>query len=273
MNRSHKITAYLNKLGFDKDVAKIYLSLEESSPQSISEISRNSGVERTRVYRLLDILKKSGLIEERAAHKRSLYGALPLSNIEVYLDNQENELNEHRKELSVIKGLSPFKQMSNKLTGVRLYNGSDGIKQMQWNLLSSKSIICSTMNHPMFNVAGGAFFKRWAERWNNSDLQVKLLYNKTFLNESNEWHEKNEGYTVRGHNSRLLGEGVYKIKFCVDVYDNVVAFYNWEGGEVYGMEIINQEIADSQKFLFNNLWERSKLSPNDSGIKHPYHRL
>ncbi len=267
MENGQKVTRYLERAGFDQDSAAIYLALQKKSPQSISELSRSSEVERTRVYRLLGKLKTTGLVKEQVAHKRSLYRAGPLGDLETYLLDIEDEARSLRLELPEVEKLSAVRELVSEATQVKMYKGREGIKQMQWNLLKSTSMIYSIMHKPMFDITGDEFFMRWAERWNKSELVVRLLYDRAFLEESNKWHKKNPGYAVRGHDSRMLSRAVYKIEYCLDVYDDTVAFYNWSGGEIFGMEVVNREIANSHRYLAESLWVMSVGPDQDIGNK------
>ena len=75
------ITLYFRKLGFDRELTTIYLALHTHGPQTISELSRSSGVERTRLYRTIDRLAASGLIETETHYKRHIFKAAPIANI------------------------------------------------------------------------------------------------------------------------------------------------------------------------------------------------
>lgn len=44
----------------------------------------------------------------------------------------------------------------------------------------------------------------------------------------------------------------------VDIYNNVVSFYNWHEGEVFRVEIYNDKIARMHKQLFEIVWKLGK---------------
>jgi len=51
------------------------------------------------------------------------------------------------------------------------------------------------------------------------------------------------------------------------VYDDVVAYYNWLDGEVFGTEMHNNEIAQTQHHLFEMLWSQSTAVDDLVGLK------
>ena len=68
------------------------MALFAYGPQNISELSRNSGVERTRLYRLIDTLKGTNLIDVEVAYKRSIFKAAPVSNLQILISKKEQEV-------------------------------------------------------------------------------------------------------------------------------------------------------------------------------------
>ncbi|EKD96520.1 MAG: hypothetical protein ACD_24C00009G0001 [uncultured bacterium] len=44
----------------------------------------------------------------------------------------------------------------------------------------------------------------------------------------------------------------------MDIYNDVLALYNWHKGEVFGVEIYNDKITAMQKQIFEVLWKMAK---------------
>ena len=61
--------------------------------------------------------------------------------------------------------------------------------------------------------------------------------------------------------SRYIPPGLLKIDHQLDVYNDVVAIYNWYEGEVFGIQIVNEKVADFQKQLFDLVWKQANLKP------------
>jgi len=69
----------------------------------------------------------------------------------------------------------------------------------------------------------------------------------------------------KSHYSRVLEAATCPIKFEMDTYNDVVAYYNWHEGEVFGIEIYNKDITDFQRYFFEMLWAQAKLPTEDLG--------
>jgi hypothetical protein len=259
------IRTYFAKLDLDEEIADIYLALHAHGPQTISELSRNARVERTRIYRLIDKLMDSNLIEVESHYKRGVIKAAPIANIHILISQKEQELKSLQDELGLLEQVLSRNSLSNPATRVQFYRGAEGIRQMQWNLFRSKKDILSIMHGPMQDATGDAFFKRWTEKWNQGDWRCRILLDEHFLRLSNEWHKKNPGVIPKSHFSRVLDQRSTDLKFETDIYNDVVAYYNWHDGEIFGIEIYNKDIAEFQRTFFEMLWAQAKLPEKDLG--------
>lgn len=262
---TNAIRTYFAKLGLGTEIADIYLALHANGPQSISELSRTSKVERTRIYRLIDKLLASNLIEVESGNKRGIIKAAPIANLNILISQKEQELKGLQDELGLIEQVLVRNTLSNPATRVQFYHGPEGIRQMQWNLFKSEGDILSIMHEPMQDATGDAFFKRWAENWNRGDWKCRILLDDHFLRLSNDWHRKNPGVTPKSHYSRVLKPSEFPIKFETDIYNDVVSYYNWHEGEIFGVEIYNKNIADFQRKFFEILWQTAEKPKEDLG--------
>ena len=76
-----QIKTYFAVLGLEPEIADMYLVLQARGPLSISELSRESGIERVRIYRLMDAIKASTLLEIETRNKPVSYTHLTLPTI------------------------------------------------------------------------------------------------------------------------------------------------------------------------------------------------
>ena len=259
------VRSYFAKLDLEPEIADIYLALHSYGPQTISDLSRNARVERTRIYRLIDRLLASNLIEVESHYKRGIIKAAPIANLHILINEKEQELKSLRDGLGLIEQVLARNSLSSPATSVQFYHGPEGIRQMQWNLFRSKGEILTIMHRPMQTITTAAFFARWAERWNESGLTDRLICDQTFLSESNAWHLAHPEHGVKDHTLRKLDPSVMLLAFGEDIYNDTVAFYNWHEGEVFGVELHNADIAAAQRTFFELLWQKSVPVTDDKG--------
>ncbi len=256
------IRTYFSKLGLKPEIADIYLALHAYGPQPISELARRSGVERTRVYRLIDEIVASGLIEIEMQYKRQIFRAGPLTNLQILISKKEQEVRDLQVELDQLHRNLSHSSMSTPVTRVQAYRGSEGLKQMYWNQTKSKSENLSILYENMQIRTNEAFFERWAKTCNEHGLKFRSVIGDNFLKTQADWYETHANERLQEWEGRYMPESSFHIGHSTVVYDNVTSYYNWKNGEIFGIELYNQEIADAQRQLFEMLWvQSSPLEP------------
>lgn len=251
------IRTYFAKLGFEPEIADLYLALHSHGPQTISELSRSAKVERTRIYRLIDKLLASNLIEVESRYKRGVIKAAPIANLHILITQKEQELKSLQDELELIQQVLARNSLSNPTTRVQFYQGSEGYKQMLWNEAKAKTdalCICHSIAQPKIKKL---FFERWVEECNKNNVRFREIHGDAFRKSSKEWYALQQNIRLAHYEARYINNEVFPITHSCDVYDNVVAYYNWKGGEIFSIEIYNQDIADAQRRFFEMLWGKS----------------
>jgi sugar-specific transcriptional regulator TrmB len=255
------IRTYFAKLGLDKEIADIYLALHANGPQTISELSRSARVERTRIYRLIDKLLASNLIEVESHYKRGIIKAAPIANLHILIGQKEQELKSLQDELGLIEQVLARNSLSSPATRVQFYHGREGIRQMLWNELNAKSEIVGYNYRILEEGTGKKFMERWTEEFERRKLKCRLITSDDF---AESWDEglgasgEGTGDRVEGITYHCISPAAFKITHSCDVYDNVVGYYQWKDNDVFGIELYNQEIADTQRDFFETIWAKSK---------------
>lgn len=251
------VRSYFTKLGFESEIADLYLALYAQGPQSISELSRNSGVERTRIYRLIDTLMASNLIEVETHYKKGIMKAAPIANLHILIAQREQELKSLQDELGLIEQVLNSNSLSSPATRVQFYRGAEGAKQMFWNQTKATTERLTILSQPMQVKTGKTFFERWVSAINENGVSCRSIASDAFSKNLNEWRSKNDSERSQLWVQRHVSPAVYDITHDTAIYDDVVAYSNWKEGEIFGVEIHNPEVANSQRQLFELLWNQS----------------
>lgn len=251
------IRTYFAKLGLESEIADLYLALYAYGPQTISALSRSAGVERTRIYRLVDQLLESSLIEVETHSKRGILKAAPIANLRILISKREQELQGLQDELSLIEEVLGRNQLSSPATRVQFYQGPEGIKQMYWNETKANSEVCGILYENMQLKSGAKFFERWTETVNNKDIHFRGLVGPNFIASQKTWYGTAVQEELRYWEYRVLSETTFPIRHSTIVYDDVVGNLNWKDTEIFGIETYNKQIADAQRRYFEMLWEKA----------------
>lgn len=255
MNPENIVRPYFAKLGLEPHIADIYLALYTHGPQTISGLARVAGVERTKIYRLIDQLMASGLIEVEAHYKRGIIKAAPIANIRILIAEREHELKSLQDDLELIEQTLARNQLSNPTARVQFYHGLEGIRQMQWNQIDSDTELLSIIDQPIQHALGKQFTIRWAEAVNRQGVHMRLLETPHFRQVNAAWYKQhNIPELIRRVESRVIDPNAFAVSHNTDIWGDVVAYYNWKDGDVYGIEIYNAAIAATQRAFFAMLW-------------------
>lgn len=244
------IRKYFAKLGLEPEIADIYLSLYSNGPQIISELSRTSMVERTRIYRLIDQLLTSNLIEmepvsPQAGSKgvRGIIKAAPVSNLRALITEREQETKNLADELELIEKVLSHNSLSNPAVRMQTYEGPEGIRQMLTSELRASSEIVSFEHFSIGEAAGKQYMSGYYAAFKAQKILRRSLGN-TPLNTAGE--------------GRVITEEIYPLTHNRTTYDDTTAYYLLNNGRIYGFEIRNKEIADAERRLFELLWEKAE---------------
>jgi sugar-specific transcriptional regulator TrmB len=250
------IRAYFFKLGLSSEIADIYLALHAHGRQTISELARHSGVERTRLYRLLEELQHSNLVEIETEYKKRIIAAAPVANLQILISKKEQELYELRSGLHDLQEQLTHHSLQSEATKIRAYRGPEGLKQMYWNQTRGKGENLSILYENMQIRTNLSFFERWARTCNERGLKFRSIISDNFIKTQQNWYKKYSNERLKKWESRYVPEGVFPITHSTVIYDDVTSYYNWKNGEVFGVEIHNQEIANAQRQFFEMLWSQ-----------------
>jgi hypothetical protein len=261
------INQYLSALGFDQNAAKLYLSLVEHGPQTLLSASRLSGIERTKLYRLVEILVEKGLIEETQEYKKRTIQAATIGKVELLV--REKELQNQYLTSSFPTFSSLIQSLSTPFPGQKViyYRGAEGIKQMTWNNWVShpaekiyRTYSCSFWNE----IFGDNFTNKLSHEIVRQGFVVQDLYSDTYVEFMKNWFSKDHKWVGNfiTWNSRYIPSETLAIDLNADIVGNTVAYYYWQGKEVFGVEIVNERFAKFQKQIHDILWTVAKKRPD-----------
>lgn len=250
-----KITDFLLHLGLSEEEAKIYLALMAFGNLTILELSRKTGLPRASLYRKMENLTKIGVIEELVDEHVIKLKACQPDKLELAVKDKELLSQNLRVQYpDVVTLLNEMVSSQQPDTKVLFYRGFPGIRQMVWNVLKTKHEICGYSYRTFIELVGNEFAKDWIEEFGRRGLFGRDLYSDEFLKSQKE-------HTLSGHvrwktwESRYIPAKILNINHQMDIYNDVVSFYNWHEGEVFGVEIYNEKVASLQKQIFEVLWK------------------
>ncbi len=248
------IENYFHVLGLSSEIAHVYLCLQDYGPQTISELSRRSGIERTRLYRLLPDMQNQTLVEIDSEYKHGIISAAPIDNLSILVAKKEQEVAYLQQELPSLKATLTKIQGSSHEAGVKFYRGVSGVKQLLWNETNAKSELLSLLPEGIQIKTDSKFFERWATKCNDRELTFRSIVNGHFQPKQSKWYETHYHEKLHHWNGKVVSDELFLITHGTLIYDDILAYFQWNEREVFGVEIKSADLAQTQRQFFALLW-------------------
>ena len=233
----------LKQLSFDEKETKIYLALLKIGETTITKISKETNIERTLIYYIIEKLIRRGLVSFKLKNNVKFYSASAPERI-------LEELKE--KEDSFIKIL-PFLEKMRKQTyeeevKVDVYKGIEGLKAILNDMFKSNTkefLVLGEQGQIQTNYP--IIYSQYLKKLEKTRIKEKVLVREDF-----------KGKIEKSKNSEfryLSKENISPITILI--YRDKTQITIWEK-PMFNILIDSKKISDSFKSYFNALWRIAK---------------
>lgn len=247
------ILTQLEDLGLEEAEAKIYLHLLESGSRTHLELSRETNIDRSKIYRSVEKLTRMKLLEEINTFSGKKIQAANPKNIGLLIEEEQELLDSRKSSLEgLVEQLNGLPTYIQREFEVKHYRGQEGLRQMLWNQLQAKKEILAFSHKNKNDIVG----KPYAEkiRMEQADRKIMLREIENETDQGDYWYTDVPNWKSY-YQSRYIPPEVLEIKQYIAIFNNTVAVINWSNAEEIGVEIINAFYADMQKQFFWKFWE------------------
>ena len=249
-----KINQSLQQFGLTSTEAKIYLTGIKYSSLSVSELVKQTQINRTTIYHALETLAQKGLCARKQITGRQEFTMTEPTNIGNLINEKITELEKRKDALADILPLLTLAKQKTGRMAVSHYEGIDGIKLVVEDALYCKSghwdIIAPVKN--FFSEFDKAYANYFVETRKKRQLTARSLW-EAVLSPQNLTPE-----VLKERNPRILPEVMHgKFKSVICLYDDKVLVIS-SLGELYAVLIQSSEFLETMRALFDGLWEGSK---------------
>lgn len=255
---------FLQLLGLSEDDIKIYIFLLQNGESTVLQISKIIGLNRTEIYRLCDKLEKQGYVRKIPELKTTKYEASSIDFLNTKVAEISSKTQLIRKEFTKFEG--EYKReiavRSGKIQVIH-YNGQKEVRQLLWNYLEAGTEVLSLGYRTLGDIVGKEFMVRW---WNESlrrGIATRILANPGTFQLKNKLddlltREKYAKDPQEVWSQRVVDPKVFKCKQETFIYDDIYAIVQWDGDQIFGVEIHNKGIANMKRQEFEILWGLGK---------------
>lgn len=242
--KNDQIQALLLDLGLTENEAQVYLRSLSLGPTTVLNIAKASGIRRTTVYSVIEILKKKGLVHTEPRGFKQVFVAEHPDKLESMLENKRASLRKMLPELSAMYNLKGGEST------IKYYEGLASIKTIYDTILDPLKrgddyLVIGDMQK--FFDMDKEYFNAFFEKRIKSEVRARLIVTDSEQSQHMKKYAKNMNHEVR-----ILPE---KTKLSVDamIVPQKVIIVNLRE-PLSAVSIENKDTIEMQKELFEILW-------------------
>jgi DNA-binding MarR family transcriptional regulator len=245
----------LQRAGLTKGEARVYLAITELGESTVGKIVDVSGVTKSIIYQILEKLIEKGLVSFSFKEKTKYFQAAPPDNLITYLEEQEETLNETKKEMRELIPQLLMKRATANSGQVTVYQGFKGLMTVytkRFEKLKPGDEYVNIGLPPTQPAHHHAFWQKDHKEREKRKIKAKLLYNQHVTNDV----LKNRN-AFKGCDARRMPIDIETPSWVL-IYKDTVVIAIPQGIKPIAIEIVNQEVADSFEQYFSWFWKKSK---------------
>jgi sugar-specific transcriptional regulator TrmB len=228
-----EIVEVLESLGFDDREISIYLTLLKRKNMSALEISRDSKIDRTTTYDILEKMSNKGFVSSIIINNVKHFNAIkPKDLLNIFLQKCNSLEN-------ILPKLNSLED-SNYPVEVQMFQGKKGILSILKQLISSKS------NYRVIGI-------------NKQFEDIIGYYNEQGLIQIDKWNVKEQAIVDKKSKFKKAKKGEYRyvegINFPITtlLFANKVVFIIWQE-PYFAIFIESEQFSKAQNRYFELLW-------------------
>jgi sugar-specific transcriptional regulator TrmB len=245
---------FLTKLGLTDKQTKIYLDLAAYPESTVVQVNKRIAEPRSSIYLELERLTHDGLVISKRVGKSTYYRITDPKILQLKLESEATKLQFLTQNLDLfnqdIKTLEITKQPPK---AVNIYKGPEGVKQLLWNIILSKSpLVIGYSPGQLEDVTDREFAEKWRQEFMKRNMHNKIIFN---LPKPLQWSEVPH-FLEQNVEAKTLDENKVKFDRLTLIYDDVFTVCSLKTDEdQYGIEIRDELLINSYKQIFNFLWD------------------
>lgn len=242
--------AELKNLGLSDKEVKVYLASLELGPETILKISRAAGVNRPTTYVQVESLIKKGLMSSFAKGKKRYFSAEPPERLLSLVETVKKDFEEKEKSLEkILPELKNVFNVSGERPRVRFYEGKEGIRAIQEDILKSKFkswevFSASDPGYKLFPPHPKDHREKMKEK--HRGVPLRIIY----TSERGPFLPKKEGSIL----THFIPPEKFPFLNEITIYGEKVAIVSYEK-RIMGLIIESKAVADTLRAIFDLSWE------------------
>lgn len=236
----------LKRLGFSDKSAQAYITLLRIGPSSVRVLAENADLNRGSTYDALKWLQENGLVNFYHKDTKQFFVAENPEKLSKLIENNKQELTVTQKRLNeIIPEMKSLYDSGGETPVAKYYEGLKGLKHILEDVLD-----VTEADDKMYRIYSAVdireylyeSFKNFSEERIKRKIKVKVI-------------ALGKGGSLRGLDERKWLDVDRKSQTYIIVYHGKTAYIALNAAKVpIGVVIENEGVAETQKIIFDQLW-------------------
>ncbi len=251
----------LQKLGLSRNQSSVYMVLVARQELRVQEIAERTRIPRTSVYESLKGLRDFGLVEEIVDESFKKYRPYPIASLRHGLDEK---IVLCRQRMALVDGLESQLELladagTAAVTKVRYYKDVSGARQLMWNSLKATNIVYVYSAWGRRHFVGDKFYRNFVSASRERGIRERVITNpKEEVLKLMRSDYGTPASRTKFEDIRVLDAGGIEIKGETFIYNDIYAQVYLRNDVMSGFEIQGTEFVESQRAIFEMLWNKAK---------------
>lgn len=242
----------LQSTGLTRDQAAIYDALLEKGALSARDTAQAAGIGRTLGYAVLEQLMEKGLvtkIDPKGA--AATFHAEPPAKLQELAEESRKKAERAADALkSLLPELNSLHNLATGKPGVRFFEGTEGIREVLNDSLSSKTEIRAYIDNESIRKYIPDLNKQYVK--SRSRLNIKR---RNIATDTQENRFAIEGFLPKLTEWRLVPWEASPINTIVQIYDGKISYFTLGTDHLIGIIITDPHIYEFHRRQFDYLWK------------------
>lgn len=237
----------LQRLGFSRNEARVYISALETGVSSAQEIAKRAKLKRTTTYSILEYLIERGVVGKTEIRGKTRFLAEPPNRLLAMIEDIQNQI---KKDLPQLEAIYNKHETKPKIV---FYEGKGAVQKVYDDTLVEKPKEILEWNTD-------EYFKFDQYRVDPTYIAKRMqlgIRARRMAGTGSRWHVKHKKYdTSELSETLIVPKEIFWPEIEVNIYGNKVAFLNYT--EEMSLIIESKAIADAMRQAYELSWRGAK---------------
>lgn len=245
----------LQSIGMTITEANLYDALIRLGEASIADILSETKLKRSTAYKALYSLEKKGLLTSKDKNKKIHFQPTSPAKLLDLADSYYSILEKTRSDIqAILPSLTSAYTLSIQKPVIRMYEGIEGIKKANLEVLSEKQeILAYVYADEEIDKAMDKFWSRYYAIRKRDKIYVRSI---TPNNKAGIEYKKRDAEELR--QTRLVPLEKFPINIEKNIVGNKVVFFSRREGTLMATIVENKMIADTERAIFELAWKEAE---------------